>query len=241
MNILNRNRNRRKVSASRMSTSADPCETRSLLCAAALPIAELVDAPVDATDETAQSESAQLVDDSANDESDNAEVGTFDVNSIPVDITAFSEDVAPADGELSEDDLSKLPAGIYTMFNVFSAGGGDVDPEVERVMLDRYRAATGVGESFMDAYHVLGAQRIDGEEAQVGLPALHRLDREPGGLDHHQLQRQQSTPFSSGAVLSSVTRLPNSAARPLASERRRALSSSSTTVSRLWPSTSLRL
>ncbi len=56
-----------------------------------------------------------------------------------------------------QDALAGHPA--YDLVSLLQDARRDVDPEVERVMLDRYRAATGVGESFMDAYHVLGAQR----------------------------------------------------------------------------------
>ncbi|PAV93218.1 hypothetical protein WR25_01473 [Diploscapter pachys] len=56
-----------------------------------------------------------------------------------------------------QDALAGHPA--YDLVSLLQDARRDVDPEVERVMLDRYRAATGVGEGFMDAYHVLGAQR----------------------------------------------------------------------------------
>ncbi|MBL8809203.1 MAG: hypothetical protein JNM43_03410 [Planctomycetaceae bacterium] len=126
MNILNRNRNRRKVSASRLSTSADPCETRSLLCAAALPVAELVDTPENVTEDSAQSEMAELVESSASDEFCNIEVCTFDVSGEPVDVTAYSDEAFPVDTELTEDDLARLAAGVHMMFNVFASDDGSV-------------------------------------------------------------------------------------------------------------------
>ncbi|MFO0975296.1 MAG: hypothetical protein U0996_02805 [Planctomycetaceae bacterium] len=113
MNILNRNRNRRKGATGRLSTSADPCETRSLLCAAALPVAELIDTQSEVTDETSQSESPELVEGSVNEEIANLEICTFEC--VPVDVTAYSEDSTPVEGELSEEDLAKLTAGFYSM------------------------------------------------------------------------------------------------------------------------------
>ncbi len=109
MNILNRNRNRRKGAASRLSTAADPCETRSLLCAAALPLAELVETQIEVTEET----SVELVEGSGSEELPVFEICTFECP--PVDVTAFSEELAPLEGELSEEDLAKLTAGIYSM------------------------------------------------------------------------------------------------------------------------------
>lgn len=131
MNILNRNRNRRKVSASRLSTSADPCETRSLLCAAALPVAELIETPVDDSEVTAQSESAELVECLMPEDIYNVEVCTFDIADEPVDVTAYSDEVFPVETGLTEEDLAKLAAGLYTMFNAFSVSDGDaISPEI---------------------------------------------------------------------------------------------------------------
>ena len=56
-----------------------------------------------------------------------------------------------------QDALAGHPA--YDLVSLFQDARRDVDPQVERAMLERYRAATGVGEDFMAAYHVLGAQR----------------------------------------------------------------------------------
>lgn len=56
-----------------------------------------------------------------------------------------------------QDALAGHPA--YDLVSLLQDARRDVDPEVERAMLERYRAATGVGEDFMAAYHVLGAQR----------------------------------------------------------------------------------
>ena len=47
----------------------------------------------------------------------------------------------------------------YDLVSLLQDARRDVDPALERAMLDRYLAATGEGEAFMRAYHVLGAQR----------------------------------------------------------------------------------
>jgi aminoglycoside/choline kinase family phosphotransferase len=47
----------------------------------------------------------------------------------------------------------------YDLVSLLQDARRDVDPAVEAAMLARYAAATGVGNSFFDAYHVLGAQR----------------------------------------------------------------------------------
>ncbi len=47
----------------------------------------------------------------------------------------------------------------YDLVSLLQDARRDVDPSVEAAMLARYAAATGVGDSFSDAYHVLGAQR----------------------------------------------------------------------------------
>ena len=56
-----------------------------------------------------------------------------------------------------QDALSGHPA--YDLVSLLQDARRDVDAATERVMLARYRAATGAGEAFADAYHVLGAQR----------------------------------------------------------------------------------
>ena len=56
-----------------------------------------------------------------------------------------------------QDALAGHPA--YDLVSLLQDARRDVDPEIEAAMLDRYRAATGVGDGFLDAYHVLGAQR----------------------------------------------------------------------------------
>lgn len=47
----------------------------------------------------------------------------------------------------------------YDLVSLLQDARRDVDPALELAMLKRYRAATGEGEAFMRAYHVLGAQR----------------------------------------------------------------------------------
>ncbi|WP_293877656.1 MULTISPECIES: phosphotransferase [unclassified Sphingomonas] len=56
-----------------------------------------------------------------------------------------------------QDALAGHPA--YDLVSLLQDARRDVDPGVEEAMLQRYRAATGAGEDFMAAYHVLGAQR----------------------------------------------------------------------------------
>ena len=56
-----------------------------------------------------------------------------------------------------QDALAGHPA--YDLVSLLQDARRDVEPAVEAAMLDRYRAATGAGEAFMAAYHVLGAQR----------------------------------------------------------------------------------
>ena len=56
-----------------------------------------------------------------------------------------------------QDALAGHPA--YDLVSLLQDARRDVDPSVEAAMLDRYRAATGAGDDFMHAYHVLGAQR----------------------------------------------------------------------------------
>ena len=56
-----------------------------------------------------------------------------------------------------QDALSGHPA--YDLVSLLQDARRDVEPAVEAAMLARYRAATGAGEDFVRAYHVLGAQR----------------------------------------------------------------------------------
>ncbi len=56
-----------------------------------------------------------------------------------------------------QDALAGHPA--YDLVSLLQDARRDVDPSVEEAMLQRYRAATGAGDDFMAAYHVLGAQR----------------------------------------------------------------------------------
>ena len=56
-----------------------------------------------------------------------------------------------------QDALAGHPA--YDLVSLLQDARRDVDPATERAMLARYRDATGEGDAFLDAYHVLGAQR----------------------------------------------------------------------------------
>lgn len=56
-----------------------------------------------------------------------------------------------------QDALSGHPA--YDLVSLLQDARRDVDPNLEEAMLARYRAATGAGDDFMAAYHILGAQR----------------------------------------------------------------------------------
>jgi aminoglycoside/choline kinase family phosphotransferase len=56
-----------------------------------------------------------------------------------------------------QDALAGHPA--YDLVSLLQDARRDVDPSVEQAMLVRYQAATGVGDEFLRAYHVLGAQR----------------------------------------------------------------------------------
>ena len=56
-----------------------------------------------------------------------------------------------------QDALAGHPA--YDLVSLLQDARRDVDLAVEEAMLARYRAATGEGGAFLDAYHVLGAQR----------------------------------------------------------------------------------
>jgi len=56
-----------------------------------------------------------------------------------------------------QDALAGHPA--YDLVSLLQDARRDVDPLVEATMLEHYRAATGAGEDFDVAYHVLGAQR----------------------------------------------------------------------------------
>jgi aminoglycoside/choline kinase family phosphotransferase len=65
------------------------------------------------------------------------------------------------DGTLGLLDFQDALAGhpAYDLVSLLQDARRDVDPMVEAAMLARYRKATGVGDDFLDAYHVLGAQR----------------------------------------------------------------------------------
>jgi aminoglycoside/choline kinase family phosphotransferase len=65
------------------------------------------------------------------------------------------------DGALGLLDFQDALAGhpAYDLVSLLQDARRDVDPMVEAAMLARYREATGVGDDFLDAYHVLGAQR----------------------------------------------------------------------------------
>ncbi|KQT33636.1 aminoglycoside phosphotransferase [Sphingomonas sp. Leaf412] len=56
-----------------------------------------------------------------------------------------------------QDALAGHPA--YDLVSLLQDARRDVEPAIEDAMLRRYRAATGEGDAFLDAYHVLGAQR----------------------------------------------------------------------------------
>ncbi len=56
-----------------------------------------------------------------------------------------------------QDALAGHPA--YDLVSLLQDARRTVDPAVEAAMLARYRAAADAGEEFMNAYHVLGAQR----------------------------------------------------------------------------------
>ena len=56
-----------------------------------------------------------------------------------------------------QDALAGHPA--YDLVSLLQDARRDVDPSVEQAMLVRYQAATGVGDEFLRAYHVLGAHR----------------------------------------------------------------------------------
>ncbi len=56
-----------------------------------------------------------------------------------------------------QDALAGHPA--YDLVSLLQDARRTVDPTVEAAMLDRYRDATDADETFMNAYHVLGAQR----------------------------------------------------------------------------------
>lgn len=56
-----------------------------------------------------------------------------------------------------QDALAGHPA--YDLVSLLQDARRDVEESIERVMLGHYRAATGEGAAFLDAYRVLGAQR----------------------------------------------------------------------------------
>ncbi|VVT06065.1 Aminoglycoside phosphotransferase [Sphingomonas sp. EC-HK361] len=68
----------------------------------------------------------------------------------------------PGDGRVLglldfQDALAGHPA--YDLVSLLQDARRDVEPSLEDMMLARYRQATGEGDDFLDAYHVLGAQR----------------------------------------------------------------------------------
>ncbi|MFW2852427.1 aminoglycoside phosphotransferase family protein [Sphingomonas sp. TX0543] len=56
-----------------------------------------------------------------------------------------------------QDALAGHPA--YDLVSLLQDARRDVEPSIEEAMLARYRTAAGEGDAFLDAYHVLGAQR----------------------------------------------------------------------------------
>ena len=56
-----------------------------------------------------------------------------------------------------QDAIAGHPA--YDLVSLLQDARRDVRPELEAAMLDRYLSATGAGEAFITAYHILGAQR----------------------------------------------------------------------------------
>ena len=56
-----------------------------------------------------------------------------------------------------QDALAGHPA--YDLVSLLQDARRDVEPSVEEAMLARYQRATGAGDAFLRAYHVLGAQR----------------------------------------------------------------------------------
>ena len=56
-----------------------------------------------------------------------------------------------------QDALAGHPA--YDLVSLLQDARREVDPGIEQAMIAHYRTATGAGEDFMAAYHVLGAQR----------------------------------------------------------------------------------
>ena len=66
-----------------------------------------------------------------------------------------------AEGSLGLLDFQDALAGhpAYDLVSLLQDARRDVEPSVEEGMLARYRAATGEDNAFLNAYHVLGAQR----------------------------------------------------------------------------------
>ncbi|WP_230481844.1 aminoglycoside phosphotransferase family protein [Sphingomonas sp. Leaf21] len=56
-----------------------------------------------------------------------------------------------------QDALAGHPA--YDLVSLLQDARRDVEPSIEEAMLDRYLRTTGEGDAFLNAYHVLGAQR----------------------------------------------------------------------------------
>lgn len=72
-----------------------------------------------------------------------------------------AENIMLTNGGLGLLDFQDALAGhrAYDLVSLLQDARRDVSPAIEAAMLARYRAATGAGEDFMAAYHVLGAQR----------------------------------------------------------------------------------
>ncbi len=72
-----------------------------------------------------------------------------------------AENIMLTDAGLGLLDFQDALAGhrAYDLVSLLQDARRDVSPLVEAAMLARYRAATGAGEDFVAAYHVLGAQR----------------------------------------------------------------------------------
>lgn len=131
MNILNRSRNRRKTLSSRMSTAADACETRSLLCAAAFPVAELVTTDVEAPVENSEAADVEFVETTYFDETTGLEVCTF--FAAPFDAEVTDGSVVEV-GTFSEEELSRLAAGMLSMFSMMvGEDGTELPPDTSEV------------------------------------------------------------------------------------------------------------
>lgn len=131
MNILNRNRNRRKTSSSRMSTAADACETRSLLCAAAIPVGELVTTEVETPVESSDAAEVEFVDATSFEETPGLEVFTcFDAEVTSAKFDGSQDGSVVEEVTFSEEELSRLAAGMFSMFSMMvGEDGSELPPE----------------------------------------------------------------------------------------------------------------